>query len=658
MSTMRPIAIVVPLLLSTVAMAAIQQQAPLRPAPVYAPAVQSADIGYALADWRRLRQSAGYSFGDYARFVIANPGWPGESTLRKNAEKQMRPGENPVTVIGFYRTAEPHSGNGWARLAESLAATGKPTEALAAARSAWAMGDLTAYDEAALFGRFTAGLSAADHDRRVDALLFDKKTTDAYRMLPWTSPTRRNAFGARIAMLARQPDAETRYGLVARQIATDAGLLMDRARYLREGGNEAAARQLMARPHAFTERPADVERFYDMLVLLARGAMADRQYQTAYDIARQVDDSYAPGVDLTLKSYAVRDNYTTLTWTAGLAAYERLNRQRDAVILFDKYARGGRSLQVATKGWYWAGRAAAQSGDPVGARAHFERAAATPELFYGQLALERLGRPVPAPAGMPSLLVTEAQRQAFQQKRLVRATRQLGSQGRHDEQSLFIRALSEDVTTDAERLLATDLATAIGRQDLAVWTGRSARNAGSAFYYRAAFPIHRSSVSGGRSWSLVHGITRQESSFDRAAVSHAGACGLMQLMPGTAREQAGKMGMGYDYGRLTSDPAYNVMLGSAYFQRLVNTWDGNYPLAVASYNAGAGNVRKWIRAYGDPRTTGDIVGWIERIPFEETRGYVQRVLENSVVYDRLNPSLTAPQPVHISTYLGKSSRPG
>ena len=445
---------------------------------------------------------------------------------------------------------------------------------------------------------------------------------------------------------------------MAAQTATDAGLLMDRARYLREMNDEAGARLLMARPHAFTERPANVERFYDMLVVLARGAMADRQYQTAYDIARQVDDSYAPGVDLTLKSYAVRDDYTTLTWTAGLAAYERINRPRDAIMLFDKYARGGRSLQVATKGWYWAGRAAAQSGDSVSARAHFERAAATPELFYGQLALERLGRPVPAPAAMSATGVTEPQRQAFQQKRLVRATRLLGSQGRRDEQSLFIRALSENVTTEPDRLLATDFASAIGRQDLAVWTGRSARNAGAAFYYRAAYPVHSSSVPGGRSWSLVHGITRQESSFDRAAVSHAGACGLMQLMPGTAREQAGKMGYGYDYGRLTSDPAYNVMLGSAYFQRLVSQWDGNYPLAVASYNAGAGNVRKWVRAYGDPRSTGDIVGWIERIPFEETRGYVQRVLENSVVYDRLNPSLTAPQPVHISTYLGKSSRPG
>jgi soluble lytic murein transglycosylase len=313
---------------------------------------------------------------------------------------------------------------------------------------------------------------------------------------------------------------------------------------------------------------------------------------------------------------------------------------------------------VASKGWYWAGRAASQSGDPLRGRAYFERAAATPELFYGQLALERLGRIVPAPAGTPALLVTAAQRQAFQQKRLVRAVRLLGQQGRRDEQTLFIRALSEATDTDVDRLLSVELAAQIYRPDLTVWTARSARNSGSAFYYKAAFPTHSANVPSGRAWSLVHGITRQESSFDRGAVSHANARGMMQLMPGTAREQARKSGVGYDYGRLTSDANYNVLLGSAYFQRLVNQWDGNYPLAVASYNAGAGNVRKWVRAYGDPRGNVDIVSWIEKIPFEETRGYVQRVLENSVVYDRLNPSLPGPQPVHISAYLGKSSRPG
>jgi soluble lytic murein transglycosylase len=644
------------------AAASVQQTSPAAPrAAAAAPATSQTavyDINYALADWRRLRASEGYAFADYARFVNANPGWPGESGIRRSAEKAMRPGENASTVFAFFRSTEPQSGNGWARLAEADLTLGRSAEALAAARGAWVSSDLSQYDEQLLFSRFGKQLTADDHDKRVDALLFDKKTTDAYRMLPWTSPGRRASLSTRIAMQSRAADAEQRYQSVINQVTTDAGLMMDRARYLRDGGYEQAARQLFARPHSFTHRPTDPARFLEMMVLLSKAAADDRQWQLAYDIARQVDSLFVPGADISLKSYAIRDDYTTLTWTAGTVALERMNRARDSIGLFDKYARGGRSLQVATKGWYWAGRAASQSGDPLRGRAYFEQAAATPELFYGQLALERLGRIVPAPAGTPSLLITSAQRQAFNQKRLVGAVRLLGQQGRRDEQTLFIRALSEDTDSVAERLLSVELASQIYRQDLAVWTARSARNNGSAFYYRAAFPTHSSNVPSGRAWSLVNGITRQESSFDRAAVSHANARGMMQLMPATAREQAGKMGVGYDYGRLTSDPSYNVMLGSAYFQRLVNRWDGNYPLAVASYNAGAGNVRKWVNSYGDPRGNVDIVSWIEKIPFEETRGYVQRVLENSVVYDRLNPTLPGPQAVHISAYLGKSSRPG
>jgi soluble lytic murein transglycosylase len=659
---MRSVGIILPLLLSTVAVAAVQQSrqgaTPVAASAQAGSQTAAVEINYALADWRRLRASSGYAFADYARFLNSNPGWPGESALRRNAEKAMRPGENASTVFAFFRTEEPRTGNGWARLAEAHHTLGRTAEALAAARGAWVSGDLSQYDEQLIFSRFGSQLTAADHDKRIDALLFDKRASDAYRMLPWSSPGRRAAHQARIAMQARQPDAEQRYQAVIGQVTSDAGLMMDRARYLRDRGYEQAARDLFARSHNFTSKPADPDRFLDMMVLLSKAAAGDRQWQTAYSIASQVDDLFTSGADISLKSYDIRDKYTTLTWTAGTVAIERLNRAQNAVAMFDKYAGAGRSLQVKTKGWYWAGRASSQSGDHLRARSYFERASATPELFYGQLALERLGRIVPAPAGTPSLLLTDAQRQDFNQKRLVRATRLLGQQGQYSEQSLFVRALSENLDSDAERLLAVELGTQIWRPDLAVWAARSARNAGNAFYYKATYPTHSRNVPSGRGWSLVHGITRQESSFDKAAVSHAGARGMMQLMPGTAREQAGKMGLGYDYGRLTGDPSYNVMLGSAYFQRLVNMWDGNYPLAVASYNAGAGNVRKWVNSYGDPRGNVDIVSWIEKIPFEETRGYVQRVLENSVVYDRLNPTLPGPQPVHISAYLGKSSRPG
>jgi soluble lytic murein transglycosylase len=246
---------------------------------------------------------------------------------------------------------------------------------------------------------------------------------------------------------------------------------------------------------------------------------------------------------------------------------------------------------------------------------------------------------------------TDANRAAFNNNRLAIATRLLGQQGRPDEQALFVRALAESLTNDTQRALAVELGQQIRRADLPVWVARAARNKGSMFYVRQAFP---NSVHAPNSNSLTYGITRQESSFDPRALSHAGALGMMQLMPGTAREQASKMGYGYDYGRLTSDPAYNMMLGSAYFQRLLNVWGGSVPLAVASYNAGSGNVRKWVRAYGDPRAGTDVLKWIEAIPFTETKGYVQRVIENSVVYDAINPAPASRSAMHVSRYLGKN----
>jgi soluble lytic murein transglycosylase len=321
--------------------------------------------------------------------------------------------------------------------------------------------------------------------------------------------------------------------------------------------------------------------------------------------------------------------------------------------MFDRYARAGRSLQVQTKGYYWAGRAALAAGRFQEANAYFQRAAAYPDLFYGQLALERLGRSVaPPPQALPQYVTTSVQRTAFNNRRLVQATRLLGQQGRSAEQALFVRALAESLDNDTERNLAVELGQQIGRQDLAVWTSRMARVKGSSFYVRQAYPTLRASVSG-ELWSLAHGISRQESSFDPYAVSHAGARGLMQLMNGTAREQAGKMGVGYDSYRLISDPNYNVMIGSAYFNRLLNNWNGSVPLAVAAYNAGSGNVRKWIDRYGDPRSQVDMLKWIETIPYTETRAYVQRVIENSVVYDSLRSTPAQQSALHVSRYLGK-----
>ena len=644
----------IPLLLAT-ATASAQYSGPYRaPRPA---AYAAPSVSYAIGDWRRLRQSRGYSFADYARFLIANPDWPEETKLRSWAQRAMRPGENPSTVLAFFAKDPPTSGNGYARLADAYAASGRSVEALAAARKAWAESDLSGNDEQAIWARYGNSLTSADHDLRVDSLLFAKKADDASRLYSMTSPARRAAFAARIAMQRNSADVDRLYGAVIGSVTSDAGLMMDRARWLRANGHEQSARDLGARTHNFIYRPADPDRFYDMLLLLAGDAAQARQWDTAYNIARQLDDTVPASTDVSQMSYATRDNYTSLAWFAGSIALDRLGRPASAIAMFDRYARAGQSLQVLSKGSYWAGRAALSAGRVQEANSYFERAAAYPELFYGQLALERLGRSViPPPASSTQYTTTPMQRSAFGTRRLVQAVRMLQQGGSAQERSWFTRALAESLDNDTDRRLAVDFAQQIGRQDLAVWIARAARNQGSMFYVRQSFPSLSTSVSG-RLWSLAHGITRQESSFDPYAVSHAGARGMMQLMPGTAREQAGKMGVGYDSYRVIRDPGYNVMLGSAYFQRMLNMWDGNVPLAVASYNAGYGNVRKWVNTYGDPRGRVDVLKWIEAIPYTETRGYVQRVIENSVVYDSMRSGPPQQSAFHVSRYLGKN-RPG
>jgi len=620
-----------------------------RPAPAYSPV--PASVAADLARWNSLRQTDGLPFSAYASFLMSHRGWPGETAMRRTAEKADADGGAAFEVIGFFTAFPPLTPAGHARHAFALQASGRGNEALEAARKAWTGGVLPQADEARILSQFGGRLTGADHDARMEALLGNGDTQSAARQLPLASAQRQALYSTRLALQTRAPDAAGRLASLG-TVEGDPGLLMDRANWLRAGGQSLAARQLMAQPHRLSRPPANAEKWFETMITLARGAANDAQWSTAYGIASQLDDAYPAGTDVSSRSYGERDEYTNLAWLAGTAA-QKLGRHADAARMFDLYGRAAKSSQTRTKGFYWAARSAFNAGQQAQSNAYLEQAAAHPDQFYGQLALERLGRRVtpPSPA---SAAPSPAQRSAFMARPLVQATKALGDMGRWSDQSLFVRAVAEQAETESDRILAAQFGRTIGRQDLGVWVAREARNKGQSFYDPAGFPEVTLPGAYSTHWALAHGITRQESSFDRAAVSHAGARGLMQLMPGTAREQAGKLGMSYDFGRLTSDPAYNVLLGTSYFERLLNQWGGNAPMAVASYNAGAGNVNKWVRANGDPRGGTDIVTWIEAIPYSETRNYVQRVLENAVVYDAIRAQRGGGRPNRLSYYLGKS----
>ncbi len=623
-------------------------------------AVSDARIDAALGEWRRLSQGTNPGFAAYANFLLSNPGWPDEDRFRNSAESSVDPNvDSPSSVASFFARFPPRTATGKARYAIALMRLGQMDRARVVAADAWRSGVSTPADEAAVLNNFSGALTPADHYARADALLWRQQATAAERVLPYVAPTRQAVIAARIAFQRKAPDAATRMASADPVGVMDAGYLADKTRWLWDSGNPLAARQLLAGRSALSQYPADPEKWYEAMLAQARGAANDSQWTAAYSIASRVDDAFPAGTDISEKAIGVRDDYTSLTWLAGTAALQRLNRPADAEGMFTRYAYAARNPSTITKGLYWAGRAALAAGRTQAANDYFTRAGAYADQFYGQLSLERLGRPIPSPeAAERQILVSSEDRASYFSQTLVRATRLLGQRGLWADQTRFVRAIALQAKTDPDHLFAAELARSIGRPDLGVMVGRSALVNGLSGYGRASFP--RVSVPSGHdgNWTMVHAIARQESQFDRAIVSRAGARGLMQLMPATAQEVAGKVGLSYNQSSLF-DPQYNIQLGSSYFQQVLRYYNGSYPLAVAAYNAGMGNVNKWLKANGDPRQPGgDILQWIENIPIWETKDYVQRVLENAVVYDTVNPARQgAGANAPLSRYLGKD-KPG
>ncbi|HEV7314787.1 lytic transglycosylase domain-containing protein [Sphingopyxis sp.] len=616
-------------------------------------------VGDAVLEWRRLTANTGASFDQLSRFLMANKGWPDSEKMRTRAEKAISlDSYDPARTLAYFQAYPPQTASGQLRYALALNASGRRGDAADAVRRAWTSGPLDDYETSRALSMFPGAITSADHDARMDRLLWLGATSAASRQLAYTSPDKRSVFAARLAMRNASVDAAFQASAVESQnpslTRTDAGYITDKATWLRKAGRVGEARALLAAPRSLAKPPTDTEEWLETLLTNARQASEGGDKTTAYNIARQLDDAFPAGTVIRETPLGVRDDYTSLAWLAGQLAYRDLRRPAEAVRLYRAYGEAARSAQTRTKGFYWAGRAALAAGDRGTANAHFADAAQHYDQYYGQLSLERLNRPQPKPTPDPTIQVSNDERRTFEDDRLVRAARALGEIGAWREQSQFLRALAQKATSPADHVLAGKLATQIGRPDLGVMIGRSAQANSLDAVEVSGFPTVRVPAGHESNWTFIHAITRQESQFDRAAVSHAGARGMMQLMPGTAREVAGKLGMSYDAGSLTTDTNYNMMLGSTYFQQMLRYFGGSYPLAVAAYNAGPGNVNKWLRANGDPRGGGiEMIDWIEAIPIFETRNYVQRVLENAVVYDTLRDGGGSRQQAPLSFYLGK-----
>jgi len=446
----------------------------------------------------------------------------------------------------------------------------------------------------------------------------------------------------------RGTDSTAGIALLDPATLSDPGYLYTRARKLYQSGQGYAAAGLLAARPALSQPPLDARKWINLQLAVAR----DASTADAVRIAEHIDDALPPGTQIPRLIFPIRDDYTSLMWLAGTSAQWVLHDPARAAPLFARYAQAARTPQTRAKGFYWAGRAMALAGRSAEATQWFEQAAIYPDQYYGMLALERLGRPLPPLGDPPHPQPTPQQRAAFYAQPLTQAVREVARASDWQTAVRFFRAISDRAETESDYVLVAELARSLGRRDLGVILGQAATNDRLSTFRSVSFPLIPNPI--GTDWTIVHAISRQESQFSPEAVSHSGARGLMQLMPGTAQGQARKLGLPYEFAALTHDPLYNINLGDSLFAHLMDVYGGSYPLAIAAYNAGPGNVNKWLRDLGDPRQNGDWIDWIERIPFTETRGYVAHVLENAVVYEALYPDHARYKGANpLSHYLGK-----
>ncbi len=502
-------------------------------------------MAYAVGRWEQLAASPNFTFDEYAGFLLTYPGFPDEDKLRRQAEDRLTQDYVAADrLIAYFDRFPPLTNNGRAQLAVAMMAL-RPDQAEAAARAAWRGGSMGETAFATLFATYGGRFTPEDHDARMDALLWQRDSLGAARQLPYVSPARSEVFAARLSILQGGDGATYNQAAMA-----DPGYLYNRSRELRlEGRPQEAVTLLSARP-ALSTAPFDPTAWVEENLNVARLAGAG----SAQQIALRASEAFQSEAAIVDGPYKLRDDYTSLMWLGGTRALWDLGNGNAAAPLFYRYGAAAKTPQTRSKGFFWAGRAAHHAGNMAEANRYYEMAAAYPEYFYGQLALEQLRRPIPALAAVAAPVPTPQQRAAFLATPLAQAIQTFPSAGyTWQTKRKFYTQIAGQARDASEMALVAELAQQLNLPELAVVVGRTAPEKGLTAFTLTGFPIVQTPP--GADWTMVHAIARQESEFDDYRISHAGAQGLMQLMPGTAREQAGKIGVGYMSASLMQDLA-------------------------------------------------------------------------------------------------------
>jgi soluble lytic murein transglycosylase len=575
-----------------------------------------------LVEWFILRHpDADARFGRYAAFIAENPSWPGVALMRRRAEARLWQERSDATTIRNFTGDQPTSTKGRLALARAFLAQGDRDGAGRWVRQVWRSEELSERAETEAFEIFGDLLTREDHRARMDKRIGAKDFSGARRAAQRLGSDELSIVNACVATTANETKALDRLDAVETTARQDLGYALCRVHWmLRHDRIEDAARlALAAAPETMALQ--DTDEWWRERRILARKLLDLGKFQTAYEVVR---DAALPA----------NENYRAdFRFMAGWIALRYLNDPATARAHFAHVDDGSANPIVLARANYWRGRAAEAIGDSDAMRAGYEAAARHSTAYYGQLAraklgLERLELRTPLladPVSGPAL-----------SDEIVRAADMLYAVGERDAVVSFAVDLAEQCGDVATLAALGELA---GRRNDAramLELGKIALARGLAVDHYAfptiGIPQH-SPIGPEIERSVIYSVARTESAFDQRDKSAANAVGLMQVTPEAGRDTAKRFGVAYDWDRMVSDPVYNTQMGAAELSALLKEYNGSHIMTFAGYNAGRGRVRDWVKAYGDPRDPKvDPVDWVERIPFAETRNYVQRVMENLQVY--------------------------
>ena len=579
---------------------------------------------YNFINWRYLLTTGNSaSFYDYKVFIDKNGHYPRIDRLRYLAEHKLSTAKiSPKKIINWFGEKEPLSGYGEMILGESLILNGEKSKGTKLIKKGWITADLSKNELKFFRKKFKKYLNADDYIKRADYLAWNNKYWDLRRLTKYLPKDYELLYTARHILMSKGYGVDQAIKNVPEKFKNDPGLNYDRLKWRRKKGRVDSSAEILLKIRNDKEYLVVPEKWWKEREIISRALIYKKKYETAYKISSNHGMSEGP-------------DFAAAEWMSGWIALSFLNDPLMAKDHFHNFYNNVGYPISTSRGAFWLGKTYEKLGDKEQSLKWYKEASKYLTTYYGQLAFLKLD-----PNGKFELKkdmeVDSKYRYIFFNKELVKIVYLLDELKKDKYTKFVLRHLANDNIKRGSEILAAELATSIERYDFAIQVSKIASYQ-KRFHNKFNYPIISTPKYINKrkipESALILSIIRQESEFDLSANSHAGAKGLMQLMPYTAKLVSKQAKLPYSKSRLTKDPEYNINLGSHYIAGLILQYDGAYPFAVAAYNAGPNRVKYWKKINKNPQKKQiNYIDWVELIKFRETRNYVQRVLENYNVY--------------------------